>query len=124
MDKKYMCVSKCPELDHDGSPHCKMTTNELEKFREYDLNDCPCGNKTKWIEIKKKKKISSNCNPYWANIQKIADKQRNKGIKKYGYGLEDNPILDDEATITYLQEELIDALMYCEHLKAKLREKK
>jgi len=63
-------------------------------------------------------------NSYWENICALYLKQRNKGIKKYGYGLEDNPVLDDVETITYLQEELIDALMYCEHLKAKLREKK
>lgn len=35
------------------------------------------------------------------------------------YGLEDNPMPAPEV-IEYLQEELIDALMYCEHLKAKL----
>lgn len=59
-------------------------------------------------------------NPYWENIQKIAEKQRNKGIKCYGQGLEDNQSLNTEETITYLQEELIDGLMYCEHVKSKL----
>lgn len=63
-------------------------------------------------------------NPYWDNIQDIADKQRAKGIKTYGQGLEDNTELDIEETLTYLQEELIDALMYIEHVKAKLKEAK
>lgn len=61
-------------------------------------------------------------NPYWENIEKIADEQRQKGMKNYGQGLEDNKVLTTEDTIRYLQEELIDALMYCEHLKAKLKE--
>ena len=61
-------------------------------------------------------------NPYWDNIQAIADAQRAKGIRTYGQGQEDNTELDIEATLTYLQEELIDALMYVEHVKAKLKE--
>lgn len=59
-------------------------------------------------------------NPYWENIQKMAQKQRDKGIGKYGAGLEHNTELDTLESIAYLQEELIDALMYCEHLKAKV----
>lgn len=43
-------------------------------------------------------------------------------MKNYGQGLEDNKVLTTEDTIRYLQEELIDSLMYCEHLKAKLKE--
>ena len=55
-------------------------------------------------------------NPYWENITGIANRQRAKGIKSYGYGLEDNPTkaLD---RIEYIEEELIDALMYLEWLK-------
>lgn len=58
-------------------------------------------------------------NPYWDNIKEIAQRQRKKGLQHYGCGLEDNPMPAPEV-IEYLQEELIDALMYCEHLKAKL----
>ncbi len=60
-------------------------------------------------------------NPYWENIEAIAEKQRNKGVKTYGQGLEDNTELTTEEVITYVQEELIDALMYFEHLKMKLK---
>ena len=63
-------------------------------------------------------------NPYWDNIQAIADTQRAKGINTYGQGLEANKELDIEETLTYLQEELIDALMYVEHVKAQLRGEK
>ena len=55
-------------------------------------------------------------NPYWERVNLIADKQRTKGIKTYGQGLENNtaPILE---RIEHLQEELVDALQYCEWLK-------
>lgn len=55
-------------------------------------------------------------NPYWDNISKIASRQRKKGIKKYGKGLEENSF-GYIKRIEYLQEELVDALMYCEHIK-------
>lgn len=58
-------------------------------------------------------------NPYWQNIQDIADRQRQKGIDTYGQGLEENPA-DMVTRLTYLEEELIDALMYCEWIKEKL----
>lgn len=60
-------------------------------------------------------------NPYWERISKFADKQRAKGLKTYGQGLESNP-MDIVGRLEYLQEELIDALMYCEWIKDKLME--
>lgn len=59
-------------------------------------------------------------NPYWENICKIAEKQRNKGIETYGSGIEDNPA-DIITRIEYLEEELVDALMYCEWIKDYVR---
>jgi hypothetical protein len=55
-------------------------------------------------------------NPYWENITRLAERQRAKGIKTYGYGLEYNPA-EVLARIEYIEEELIDALMYLEWLK-------
>ena len=55
-------------------------------------------------------------NPYWQNIQVIADRQRQKGIDTYGQGLEENQA-DMVTRLTYLEEELIDALMYIEWAK-------
>ncbi len=54
---------------------------------------------------------------YWENICNIQEAQTKKGIKKYGTILEDNNKLTFEERINYLEEELIDGLMYCEHLK-------
>lgn len=55
-------------------------------------------------------------NPYWGNICAIAERQRRKGIRTYGKGLEMNPA-DVITRIEHLQEEMIDALMYCEWIK-------
>ena len=60
--------------------------------------------------------ISKPTNPYWERICKLQDKQREKGIKTYGQGLEDNhePVMK---RIQHIEEELVDALMYLEWLK-------
>lgn len=55
-------------------------------------------------------------NPYWDNITRLAERQREKGINTYGHGLEDNPA-EVLTRIEYIEEELIDALMYLEWLK-------
>lgn len=55
-------------------------------------------------------------NPYWERITEIAERQREKGIAEYGQGLEHNA-KDAVTRITYLEEELVDGLMYCEWLK-------
>lgn len=57
-----------------------------------------------------------NGNPYWERIVCLAEQQRAKGMSKYGYGLEMNSA-DILERINHLQEELIDALMYCEWIK-------
>jgi len=58
-------------------------------------------------------------NPYWERITALAKRQREKGMSKYGQGLDDNPS-DIIKRIEHLQEELIDGLMYCEWIKDKL----
>jgi NTP pyrophosphatase (non-canonical NTP hydrolase) len=59
---------------------------------------------------------------YWENICEIHRKQEIKGKKKYGVSLEENISLTTEQRIEHLQEELIDGLKYCEHLKAGMRD--
>lgn len=59
-------------------------------------------------------------NPYWKNICAIAGRQRAKGIATYCQGIEMNPA-DVITRIEYLQEELVDALMYCEWIKGGIR---
>ena len=58
-------------------------------------------------------------NPYWERITELAERQRAKGMSKYGFGLEMNTA-DIIERINHLQEELIDGLMYCEWIKGKL----
>ena len=60
-------------------------------------------------------------NPYWDNISALSERQRKKGIETYGRGLEDDTA-DMMTRIERIQEELIDALMYLEHLKEKVVE--
>ena len=61
-------------------------------------------------------------NPYWDNITRLAELQREKGIRTYGHGLEANPA-EVVTRIEYIEEELIDALMYLEWLKEGLNGK-
>ena len=60
-------------------------------------------------------------NPYWERICKLSERQRAKGMETYGQGLEMNPA-DIVKRINHLQEELVDALMYCEWIKDKVME--
>ena len=68
-----------------------------------------------WID-----KGKSMSNPYWDNICSMAEKQRAKGMATYGKGLEANQA-EILTRLEYLQEELIDALMYCEWIKDYIR---
>ena len=57
---------------------------------------------------------------YWDNICKMQEKQTAKGLATYGQTLEENTELSMTERLTYLEEELIDALMYIEHIKVLL----
>lgn len=58
---------------------------------------------------------------YWAEVCKIQARQTEKGLAKYGQRLEDNEDLGVIERLEYLEEELIDGLMYIEHIKALFR---
>ncbi len=92
-----------------------------EKCPLYDFpeNDCSGGDADidRNYEILFGKDVS-----YWENICKIQARQTAKGIKKYGKRLEDNRVLTMTERLEYLEEELIDGLMYIEHIKACFRE--
>lgn len=60
-------------------------------------------------------------NPYWERITAVAVRQREKGISTYGQGLEANPA-DIMTRLTYFEEELVDALMYIEWIKEKIKD--
>ena len=57
---------------------------------------------------------------YWDNVCELQKKQTDKGVKTYGQRLEDNTSLSPTERLTMLEEELIDALMYIEHIKASI----
>ena len=54
---------------------------------------------------------------YGSTITGLINRQRAKGLNKYGQTLEDNTTLTNEQRIEHAQEELVDALQYLEHLK-------
>jgi hypothetical protein len=64
--------------------------------------------------------VQDNKFNYWRNICEIQAEQTAKGIAKYGYPLEQNTWLDINERMRYLQEELVDVLMYVEHIKTLL----
>ena len=55
---------------------------------------------------------------YTKNINDLLERQREKGIAKYGQILEENTTLSRVQRVEHIEEELIDALMYAEHIKA------
>lgn len=57
---------------------------------------------------------------YWQKVCEINERQERKGVEKYGQTLEENVTLSNEQRIEHLEEELIDALKYCEHLKVSM----
>ena len=69
---------------------------------------------------------------YWKNICETQKKQTQKRLAKYGQTLEENAknllkrlhyssSMTTTERIEYLQEELVDALMYLEHLKENIK---
>ena len=59
----------------------------------------------------------SDSQRYWQRICMMQKNQTIKGQRKYGQVLEDNVEMTAVERIVYFEEELIDALMYMEHLK-------
>lgn len=59
----------------------------------------------------------SERNKYIENINALMKKQESKGLSTYGQLLQDNNSMTTVDRIEYLEEELVDALMYLEHLK-------
>lgn len=116
--------SEAETIEHDGCIGCKYDNKEPDEL--------PCSHcrgtiipvnplYSKCADFYEPEEPKEPENPYWEKICKIADKQRSKGINKYGKGLEYNSA-DAIARINHLQEELIDGLMYCEWIKEKLSE--
>ena len=60
-------------------------------------------------------------NKYIENINALMKRQESKGLETYGQLLQDNHEMTTIDRIEYLEEELVDALMYLEHLKESVR---
>lgn len=103
----------CTDEDLKAEGQAMIVMLEEQRLEEQRLAE----EQQKLVEEKKA------INPYWERICEMASKQRAKGIDTYGQGLEDNPMAIMER-LEYLQEELIDGLMYIEHIKAWLMEVK
>lgn len=71
---------------------------------------------------RKEAEVIEDHEKYWDNICDIQKKQTEKGFKTYGQTLEDNTKLVMEERLTMLEEELIDGLMYIEHIKRGLKD--
>lgn len=52
MDKLYICIAKCPELDVSETKHCTVTLKQRREREEQYGDYCPCGNEDKWEELK------------------------------------------------------------------------
>jgi hypothetical protein len=97
-----------------------------ECYKEYgnDLGGCSrqdsmsCKGCICLIEVEQPKQ--DNKFNYWRNICEIQAEQTAKGLSKYSYPLEQNTWLDINERLRYLQEELVDVLMYIEHIKTLL----
>jgi len=59
---------------------------------------------------------------YQREVEALIERQVEKGIEKYGTPLDQNITLTSGQRIEHLEEELIDALMYCRHLDHALGE--
>lgn len=100
-----------------------MSDCEKCKFRDFSKTDEPCadcGNGLNWEEVRRAIKESGEPvnSVYRESVVGMIDGQVEKGYFKYGVLLEQNRTLTMMQRIEHLQEELIDGLMYCEHIKA------
>lgn len=93
--KKFFCYGKQNFCEHENNcPKCEFCDETGGKYKEF--------------------------NSYWERISAISERQRAKGIETYGQGLESNPAAI-MTRLTYLEEELIDGLMYIEWIKDKIK---
>lgn len=103
----YVRCDKCPVSGFKG---------ECYNCLQYQKSGCS-GYEDAWQTIKEYLD-SPEHNTYVQNVISLLDRQTAKGLEKYGEALEDNTTLCIAQRIEHLQEELIDGLMYCEHIKA------
>ena len=96
---KQYCMAQAGEQWHAITGMDCKTNEELNAWREAT---CPL------MEI----------DPYWEGVMQIYSKQSDKGLREYEMRLYENTSLSQQARLNHLAEELVDALMYIQHIKA------
>ena len=104
---------KCVYNTEDCAEQNSVDSAKLIRQLEHERNRFADENRALRTELK-----VNLGNEYWMNICKMNARQETKGLEKYGEPLEENTTLTTMQRIEHLQEELIDGLKYCEHLKA------
>ena len=113
--EKYCYTTRCKE--------CKLVGREWENTYKY--HNCLYIDEATEAELNKaivlinpeSKSVDPTNGRYWSRVCEMQKKQTEKGLTKYGQILEDNKDMTVKERLEYLQEELIDALMYIEHIK-------
>lgn len=116
MENKYARCEKCIYSDIKIGKCNFYNAKNTSTYKPGLLTD-----RTECIRFKEKK-MTVEQSLYRKNIIEKLDKQVQKGIDKYGTTLEQNKWFSTLDRLTYLQEELIDGLVYIEHIMAKLEE--
>lgn len=94
------------ESIYDAVKYCHKKLPEYHPLRVMTAEQWVCEQNTQNAPVS-----------YRDNIVELIDRQREKGLKKYGQTLEQNTTLSTLQRIEHAQEELVDALQYLEHLK-------
>jgi hypothetical protein len=116
-----ICFVHCPACGANWHIERRIDSFPLDTIRAWNRRAQSANEPLTLEQQSKPDNTTAAANPYWQRVCAIADKQRAKGIAEYGQGLEDNPA-DIARRITYLEEEMVDGLMYCEWIKDKLQE--
>ncbi len=108
-------IEKVEEIYAAGGCPCDECCHEHKGEDEFPCSKCVHGSGSAEM-------FNYSKTEYRDNIIALMDKQAQKGMSKYGQTLEENDTLSTEQRIEHLQEELIDALQYCEHLKVSVKD--
>lgn len=121
MKKFYMCHIEYID-DTGGHEDVVLTNDEHAMLRDYKktyperiITACTTAGVSD--VVRQARNEAAHDNAYRAAIVRLIDRQRAKGMDKYGQTLEENTTLTTEQRIEHAQEELVDALQYLEHLK-------
>lgn len=118
-------LARCPECHS-----CERDEDIVENYKLLILGTEPSDLPLRAIQVEEEqtpiepateaetsKEVEPDNKKYWSRICDMQRAQTEKGVKHYGQILEDNTGMTVKERLEYLEEELIDALMYIEHIK-------